>query len=510
MYGGQAVRLVIPDGIGPELLTVGRRGEPDREEVRVLTFWDSFEWGLWFGGYLLVSCGDTWSLLTREEGWPGSELCREEGGRRRFWQEFETPAMRERLEVLLGLRGLAPVAEGTFRRRLDELRNVAGTIVCRVAWEAVCPGKRGGEELHRSCRVIPLLGFEPEAARVVAELVGAGASRTGEGPLTTLLRQAGRFPREYTLRPTLGLTAQTPAREAVGRIVRAILALAAENLPGILADLDTEFLHDYRICLRKIRALLSLLKGVYPPEEAGRIRAVLGDLARETNRLRDLDVYLLAREEYSSLLPPELRPALDDMIAEYVAERNGELRRVIEALGPSPREGLFRGIEQYVAPETVHVPSPAADLAVWPLAFRRIWKRFRKIRRIARKIGPETPDEAIHRLRIECKKLRYLMEFFAELIPPEEGGRLVKLLKRLQGRLGEFNDASVQQTSLLAYGKRTRAGGDILQALGGVVALLSRRQEQSRGLIHQALDEFCSDATAASFKELFKISSPRG
>ena len=504
MYGRQSIRLVLPDGVGSEPLQELLKGETRQQETRLLTFWDTFEWGLWFGGHLLVSCGHTWSLSTREEGWPGTELCREEGGgRRRFWQDFETPAMRERLEGLLGLRGLAPVAEGTFRRRLDELRNEAGKIVCRVAWESVTAGKRG-EELHRSCRVLPLLGFEPEAAQVVAELVGAGADREGEGPLAPLLRHAERLPRIYTLRPLFGLTGETPAREAVGRIVRAMLALAAENVPGILDDLDTEFLHDYRICLRKIRALLSLLKGVYPLEETGRIRAVLGGVARQTNRLRDLDVYLLAREEYCALLPPGIRPMLDDMFAAFSAERKDEFRRVITELRPALRQGLFRDIERYVAPETLHGPSPAAELAVGPLAFGRIGKRYRKIRGIAREIGPDTPDEAIHQLRIECKKLRYLMEFFAELIPAAEGAALVKLLKRLQGRLGDFNDASVQQKSLLAYRERKRTGSDTLLALGGLVAVLYQRQQQTRDLIHQALDEFCSEATAATFKRLFK------
>ncbi|MBV5350427.1 CHAD domain-containing protein, partial [bacterium] len=72
--------------------------------------------------------------------------------------------------------------------------------------------------------------------------------------------------------PDFGLEMTTPAREATGRIVRAMLELIAANFAGIVNDLDTEFLHDYRICLRKIRSLLSLVKGVYPAVDSQQIR----------------------------------------------------------------------------------------------------------------------------------------------------------------------------------------------------------------------------------------------
>jgi CHAD domain-containing protein len=296
----------------------------------------------------------------------------------------------------------------------------------------------------------------------------------------------------------------TAAREAVGRIGRAILEIALRNVPGILDDLDTEFLHDYRICLRKIRSLLSLVRDVYPVEETQRMRRVLGDLARQTNRLRDLDVYLLARDEYMGLLPPGLRPALESMFADFAAEREREMRSVVSKMRAPANRRLLKEIGEYFSEETPHGPSPAAGLPVGPLAFRRIWKRYRRIRRIATEIGAHTPDAVVHGLRIECKKLRYLMEFFTELVPENEGAAMQKMLRRLQGRLGEFNDAAVQQRSLLDYRERKRDGADAALGVGGLVAILYHRQQETRGLIAPALEEFCGGSTAAAFKHVFK------
>ena len=509
MQSKQCVRLILPDVLGPECLREQWQVEIHPQESRVLVFWDTFEWGVWFGGHILYSSGEIYHLACRadsEEEWLGKVVCEEKsGGRRRFRKDFETVQMRAELEPMLGLRGLAPVAEGTFRLQRCELRNEVGKIVCRLEWSSVFAGHRGEDQLLHSCQVMPLLGYETEAARVVESLAERGAKISGGFPLQALLQHANRLPQKYSLRPAFGLDMETPAREAVGRIVRTILEIAGSNVPGILDDLDTEFLHDYRICLRKIRSVLSLVRDVYPSDGTRRMRSVLGDLARQTNRLRDLDVYLLARDQYLGLLPPVLRPALNEMFEDFSAERERELRRVISSMRGQSSRRLLREMNEYFSEKTPHEPSPAAELPVGPLVFRAIYKRYRKIRRIAAGIGAETPDEIVHELRIECKKLRYLMEFFTELLPKKEGAAMQRLLRRLQGRLGEFNDASVQQKSLMDYWDRKKSAGKLGLGLGGLVSTLYQNQLQARGLIAEELEGFCDGLTAATFKATFKL-----
>ena len=234
------------------------------------------------------------------------------------------------------------------------------------------------------------------------------------------------------------------------------------------------------------------------------MRKILGDLARHTNRLRDMDVYLLARDEYLGMLPPELRPALDEMFEDFTDERDREFRQTVSKMQAPSSHRLLREINDFFSEETLHKPSPAADLPVGPLVYRRIYKRYRKIREIAAKIGAETPDNVVHQIRIECKKLRYLMEFFAELFPREEGAVMLKMLRRLQNHLGEFNDASVQQKSLLNYFELKKSGTEVALGLGGLISILYHRQQQTRGCVEQALEGFCGGPTAAVFKSTFK------
>lgn len=497
--------LQLTDNQGLECLRSIWALESSPQEAQGLVFWDSFEWGVWFGGYLLYSWNSRYQLADRIKGWPVNALHEESTpGNCRFWQEFETEGMRTALQKLLGLRALAAVVEGIFRQQLHDLRNEDGKVICRLEVRSVSTQKPE-KQLLQVCRVLPLRGYETEALEVTACLTGTGATVSEQHPVELLLQHSGNLPRRYTLRPDFGLAEATPARAAISSIVRTMLDLVHANLPGLLQDLDTEFLHDYRICLRKIRSLLSLVKGVYPAADLQQIRTMLGDLARRTNRLRDLDVYLLSREEYLDLLPPPFRPALNSMFDDFATERKSVVRTVTARLARQSFQQQLHEISAFFAEESHHSPSPAAELPVGPLVFAAIYRRYRKICKLAAVIDAATPDIVIHQLRIECKKLRYLMEFFNELIPGETSATLQKLLRRLQGRLGEFNDASVQQASLLDYWNRHKPRPETALGLGGLVSVLYQRQQQSRTFIEQSLDEFCSGSTAAAFKRTFKL-----
>ena len=505
-----AVRLELPEAFSDShfFQAFGERLEIQRIDTRHLTFWDTFEWGVWFGGCLLFSQGKHFQLCRNDDGWIGSEWCGEEiaHAHPRFARDFK--AIKGRLTGLLGLRGLAPVLDATFKQRMTELRNESGKIVCRLELTEVFAGKQSKGETFRYCRILPLLGYEAEAAPMEEILSRFGAKQSGDGPLDLLLRNAGTTPRKYTLRPHIALDWEEPARESVGLILRSILAIARSNEQGICSDIDTEFLHDYRICIRKIRSALGLIPGVYPAEETVKIRTILGDLARATNRLRDLDVYLLARKEYLALLPPDFQPALDAMFRDFEHERSGVLQKVAAHLRSASRARLMEELDLFFAEATPHPPSAASELPVGPLVFGRIYKRYRKIRKLTNGLAPDAPDEVMHDLRIQCKKLRYLMEFFAELIPKETAAAMEKPLKQLQNRLGELNDASVQQKFLLDYWKQKPRGGgqtDRALALGGLVSVLHYRQMQHRERIQEALAAFRSEATSDLFKQTFRL-----
>ncbi len=126
-------------------------------------------------------------------------------------------------------------------------------------------------------------------------------------------------------------------------------------------------------------------------------------------------------------------------------------------------------------------------MAAWPaieVARLRIWKLYRRFLRQGSAITADSPDQALHRLRITGKKLRYLVEFFRELYPPSEIDVLVKAMKGIQDYLGEYQDCSVQQARLGELDRQMASEGDVPPethaALAQLVERLRRRQHLLR------------------------------
>jgi CHAD domain-containing protein len=93
------------------------------------------------------------------------------------------------------------------------------------------------------------------------------------------------------------------------------------------------------------------------------------------------------------------------------------------------------------------------------LAPELIENRFRAVRKAGARIGPVSPASDYHRLRIRCKRLRYALEFLADLFPGETAP-LVKRLVTVQDVLGLHQDADVAIERLRHLAVSSRGGLD--------------------------------------------------
>jgi len=481
-----------------------RLSEPTRAKA---TFYDTFEWGVWFGERLLFQSGGQLRLCERDHDWI-SDLrhALPMAARRvpRFAREFPEGGLRSELERLVGIRSLMRVARLSIREQAAELLNETEKTVFRFDLTDFFADNESREPFYRLCHFRPLRGYEAEATKAIEILRTVGAREIGEGPLAIFFREHGAAPRRYTLRPSFDLRPDLPVRETARRIIHRMLTLARENEAGIREDIDTEFLHDYRICMRKIRSVLSLIKGIYPEEKTEQLKAAFADYCEVTNRLRDLDVYLLAREQYTEMLPPALRPPLEGMFRDFAKERRRALRKVVTHLSSPDYHAAMEAVERFFAGPAELPETEVSQKPTGPLVARRIYKRYKRIVKIERSLGADTPDDVMHKVRIHCKKLRYLIEFFSELLHSGETEQIEKQLRRLQTCLGRFNDYSVQQRALLDYWehKRKEIGNHegLALSIGGLIALLNQGQQAERDRFHDTLDDFCSPQIARAVK----------
>lgn len=313
----------------------------------------------------------------------------------------------------------------------------------------------------------------------------------------------------YQAKPDIKIVRDEVAFQAANDIVATYIEVARRNELGIIADYDSEFLHDYRVSLRKIRSVISLFKGIYSDKQTQYFKQAFSAQMEPTGRLRDLDVYLLEREHYFELLPSSLHKGLTIMYDLFEKERHEQHKVFKKRLMSRGYDLSINAVAALFASPEQLAKGRNATHSAYSYACELIWKRYVKVCNIARKIDNKTADEQVHELRIDCKKLRYLMEFFAPLFPVDVIKKVIKSLKRLQDNLGLFNDYSVQQESLQLFldthtSKNPKKDLMVAKSVGALMMVLHQRQLQERAKVVNNFNVFDHENTQKQFQTLFQ------
>ncbi len=214
--------------------------------------------------------------------------------------------------------------------------------------------------------------------------------------------------------------------------LRALDARLEEEGLRVLASTDDEnAVHDLRVALRPPPPALPVGRTGRGRFQPGEGRRALRDLQRATGELRDEEVLL------------ELFASLGVVGLEYGAwmeARRKSERRLRRALVKSVKGGRLDSGRRVLEALLVFPVKPSRDRRLSKLARRSVEKARREVLRLR---GAHTDDpDALHRLRIAYKRLRYVVETFAEALPPELAA-LSQPAARFQSRLGDLHDVDV-------------------------------------------------------------------
>lgn len=245
--------------------------------------------------------------------------------------------------------------------------------------------------------------------------------------------------------------------------------------PGARLPTDPEDLHEMRVAIRKLRAILRAARPMLSVKWAEALRKELAWLAAALAPARDLDVLLMYLLKEGNSFPPPERAALQPLCASLEAERASGQLVVAQALESDRYLSLLDRLESAAArPEITHPDMALADLA------RRAYRRLKQAMRAC---PPEPSPEWLHQLRIKSKRARYA----AELAEPAGGkavSRFMKALKVFQDLLGEHQDALVAEQRLRQWSAEI---SDPLAALT-TGQLIERQCERQRAVRSCLLD----------------------
>ncbi|MCA1769270.1 MAG: CHAD domain-containing protein [Halomonas sp.] len=230
--------------------------------------------------------------------------------------------------------------------------------------------------------------------------------------------------------------------------------------PGVIAGVDPEFLHQYRVNLRRSRAigesvLVTAQKSVGKKKPAGKkapksnkmpgLKKRLKRLkqrAQATSDLRDLDVFLESLDK----IPPPLSPRTRRALQRWLHARNREQHETLcQQLGDPGYAKEMLAWQRFLDADNFRQ-------ALGQLSSKRIKKvlaeRITRHDRDLAALSGKSDDEAFHDLRKSVKRIRYLAE-----MDPKRHRDFLAGLKRRQTLLGDFQDLCTHQTWIEAFAR---------------------------------------------------------
>lgn len=479
--------------------------EPMQIQQETLTFYDDFEWRLWKKNRLLASNhkGLTFFInhlelqTYRAEPIPSfAENCLDPQLRAHVWEHTDG-------------RRLFPMADMEVEYYQYALRN--------EDLKKVCDLKITQTGLGAMIELIGLRGYEKAYREALGVVLSSEPDSLEQHIFQLSLALLDICPTCYSRKPKFAIAPNDSVASAITNISTTLWKNVRINETGIAADWDRLFLHQYRVALRRSRALFSQLKQAIQPEQQQFFKLNLGELARKTNRLRDLDVYLQRQEAYKQLLPQQFHQGLDELFAEFADQRKQAHRALSRWIKSPGYQNKIAELELQLTnidfSDRKQVRQPVQKLAA-----QRLLKSYNKIITQAQRINAYSADDEIHEIRLEAKKLRYLLEFFTDLFQDKQAKAslkaLLKALKKLQDSLGAFNDFAVQRAYLehwisapnpdeLEDGQHAHPSEAIVAAVHALSGVLFVQQQTQRLDAENQLSAFIENDMSSALMRLY-------
>ncbi len=505
----------------PEQMTVRGAGEAvagalavrnGAEGEHLRNYYDTFDGLLRAARFSLVHEDGMLSLIERETGLVQASLATPPPRMPLFAGDLERGPLRDALRELTDVRALLPLVQLQMRERRMSVLDGEHKTVVRLALEETSLGGPAGavSPLRPRLRITPVRGYDKERQSVQATL----ERKLGFKPADELLvdeavRVAGGVPGGIPSKVEVPLRVEERADTAAAAVLHALLEVVEANLEGTIDDLDSEFLHDLRVSVRRSRAVQRELKGVFPPARLTHFRDEFRWLQQATGDARDLDVHVLEFDAMRALVPEPMRGDLDPLLGVLRARRVKAHSQLVDDLQSEHTKRLLSSWRTFLdrLEEADETERPDAARPIGAVAGERIRKVYRRMVRMGSAIDESSPAEDYHELRKKGKELRYLLELFgAPLYPGEVVKPMIKTLKGLQDVLGRHQDREVQVALLQSLGPdvgKTPQPETALMAMGVLIGRLTDDERASRGEFAGRFKEFASKEQRRLVKETF-------
>jgi len=430
---------------------IGKRFTVDEifEKQGVKHFFDTFDWRLYRKKIYFYVSDDTFTL----KRFDGQVIASTSGkvAEKLFWWDINDEEFSQKIRKHIAMRALCPTISLSFTTRQFKILNKdRKTIAWLTLFAAESQSGDAAMELPELLIIQGVRGYEKPFDKVIKALSGLDFEYidNSEHLLERAYGISERLPLDYGAKFAIDLQNDCTVGVAVSKICLNLLESMKTNFDGVYRDIDSEFLHDFRIAVRRTRSLLSLLKKYLPKDTLIHFEAEFKWLGSITGPLRDIDVYLLKKEEFVHVLPATLRGGLNPFFDDLALKRKKERKALQKHLVSQRYRNLTNSWYHFLTDASSELFTGKGEQLCLPVVNKIIQKRFTRLIKEGNCIDDNSANEQLHKLRIKGKKFRYLLEFFKSFYGSQEITAFLGHMKKLQDNLGDFNDLSVQTTLL--------------------------------------------------------------
>jgi CHAD domain-containing protein len=201
------------------------------------------------------------------------------------------------------------------------------------------------------------------------------------------------------------------------------LTKTTERLSAYLQDPNEKNIHDVRISIRRLDAAFKILpKKTRQKTKLKKFAAKLKKFFEANNKIRDFDI----------------------ISQKLILQQSEGHEQILQLVDKKKKSSLVNAKLQAKSLKNLEYPKINRD----EITNTKLEKRFKKILiKLIKNIQDLMPKvikdakfvEELHRLRKECKKLRYVLE----LTEDPESSNFIKNLKQLQDILGSIHDSDI-------------------------------------------------------------------
>jgi inorganic triphosphatase YgiF len=354
---------------------------------------------------------------------------------------FRDTPVGEELASIIGDKPLIMLFTTRFERQTLELRPTEDTVI-ELALD------RGAIIAGAEQEPIQEIELELKAGRL-SVLLAVAARMADVFPL--LFEDRSKYYRGLVLAGLTNVTAafrgkyvdaeigaNDGARESLTGAIHAVLK-AKERL---LADSDNhEKLRQVRTKLRRLRALLAFFRPLVQEESYIQHQTALRDWNRFLGTVRETDVLLAAWAECSQrAMFSGGHRWLEEVLRD---QRSAQMQNIRAQIAGGGATGMFLRLWAWLEGDAWQEEDATSFR---DFCSRRLDDWMQKMLDYGKHPDFSDPD-LLHEIRIEGKKLRYVIEAVDEFITPPAGELIVKL-KKLQDALGYLRDAHLTGVSL--------------------------------------------------------------